>query len=246
MKQALPLFFASLVFSACGTNQPAGLETQPVDRKDSSADGMPHIDASSHVWQAAIQVDAENGWLTALGIPINNKKSVVVNAANGSLGGGGGLDGALCNWAKKNVTGFDAQAWRKGAKSPNQATVPNPLPTGEFAIFDTSFGWIYLAVGPIASNMSSLEEARNKVRNLYANMLVHAHKQHVDRIVLPAISTSIFAGPGKGFSKDEFLQAVYQGMIEGIENFKAQQPGAPMKIILNNWHEKVVQKINPL
>jgi O-acetyl-ADP-ribose deacetylase (regulator of RNase III) len=168
----------------------------------------------------------------------------VVNAANGGLGGGGGIDGALCNWAQVNLS-RPFTTWRAEAKLPNGSIPPNPLPTGDFALFDTPFGWIYLAVGPIARDMHSLDEAKQKVSNLYQNMLDHAYKNNVKRIILPAISTAIFASDGKGFTKKEFIQAVYQAMIEGIENFQKVYPNSKLLIIVNNWDEKVVQKVKP-
>jgi O-acetyl-ADP-ribose deacetylase (regulator of RNase III) len=175
------------------------------------------------------------------GYPKNTRESVVVNAANGGLGGGGGIDGALCSWAQGSL-GRPFTNWRAEAKLPDGSIPPDPLPTGEFALFDTPFGWIYLAVGPMASAMKSLDEAEQKVRNLYQHILEHAHKSNIKRIVLPAISTDIFAKGGKGFTKEEFIQAVYRAMIEGIENFQKAYPASKLLIIVNNWDEKVVQK----
>jgi O-acetyl-ADP-ribose deacetylase (regulator of RNase III) len=165
-----------------------------------------------------------------------------VISATGGLGGGGGIDGALCNWAQVNL-GRPFTTWRAEAKLPNGSIPPNPLPTGDFALFETPFGWIYLAVGPIASAIKSLDEAKQKVSNLYQNMLDHAHKNNVKRIVLPAISTDIFASGGKGFTKEEFIQTVYKAMIEGIKNFQTAYPTSKLLIIVNNWDEKVVQKV---
>jgi O-acetyl-ADP-ribose deacetylase (regulator of RNase III) len=194
-------------------------------------------EAKGNVQQASQWIGASQDWLTPLGIPKNSRESVVVNAANGDLGGGGGIDGALFSWAQSSL-GRPFTKWRVEAKLPNGNPPPNPLPTGDFALFDTQFGWIYLAVGPIAKAMQSLDEAKQKVSNLYYNMLAHAHKDNVKRIVLPAISTDIFADDGKGFTKDEFIDAIFKAMIEGIEKFQKAYPASKLLIIINNWSTK--------
>jgi O-acetyl-ADP-ribose deacetylase (regulator of RNase III) len=197
------------------------------------------------VFKANVHINSSNDWLNKLGIPFNGKESVVVNAANGGLNGGGGIDGALFGWVDKQlISGF--KTWRNGAKMPGGGMVPNPLPTGQFAIFDTPFGWIYLAVGPMASGVSSLEEAKGKVERLYQGILEKAYQDKVKRIVLPAISTAIFAGDGRGFTKEEFIQAIYQAMISAINIFHHTRPGASLQIIVNNWREEVVKEVTNL
>ncbi len=248
----IPICFSVVtVLSACGdskTIRQTGVPTSKTNDQGDPINNKNHEiafpwEAKGPVFKAKVWIGDGEGWLASLGIPKNSQESVVVNAANGGLGGGGGIDGALCKWANTYL-GKPFTTWRVGgAKLPNGSMAPDPLPTGEFALFDTPFGWIYLAVGPIASQVSSLDEAKQKVSTLYKAMLEQANKDKIKRIVLPAISTDIFAGGGKGFSKEAFIKAVYQGMIGGIENFQKDNPTSTLLIIVNNWDPNIVSKV---
>ena len=196
---------------------------------------------TEHVYQADVWVSSDQSWLDKLGITPSTGKAVVVNASNEEVTRpGGGLDGSLANWARS----AGLKPWKNAVLA--DGTPAARLEAGRFALFSTNFGWIYLAVGPRASGVSSLEAAKNKVSELYNNMLCKAQQDGAERIVLPAISTVIFADKGPGFTKEEFIGTIYKGMIQGIASFQQKHPGHILKIILNNWDKKVVEKVKKL
>jgi hypothetical protein len=187
--------------------------------------------------------DATDGWLNQLKVDKSKKKIVIVNASNENITKpGGGLDGALATWAKNNKI----TPWTKPAPQlPSGGPAPTVLSAGQFAVAATNFGDIYLAVGPRPSGVATLAKLVSLLENLYFNMLSKAEQDKRKHIILPAISTKLFAGAGvgsedgKAFSEEEFVDHVYQGMHKGIEKFRADYPGHGFKIILNNWEARV-------
>lgn len=179
-----------------------------------------------------VLVQSDRAWLKQLGLTGN--ENVLVNASNESISfGGGGLNGALTNYASK-VEG--QKAWENLVLPDGSSVTPGKqIAAGEYALSDISFGRIFHAVGPVASATKTLQEAENKVTALYYNMLCRAHNDGVECIVLPAISTAIFAGAGPGFTKAEFIRAMYRAMKQGIDKFEKEHPGYRMSITLNNW-----------
>ena len=102
------------------------------------------------------------------------------------------------------------------------------------------FGKIYQAVGPQASDVSSLKEIEDMLCALYDAMLTKAHSDtDIKHILLPALSVAIFAGSKPGvFTKEEFIYAAYWGMIKGIKKFEKANSGHTLEIILNVWDTK--------
>ena len=100
---------------------------------------------------------------------------------------------------------------------------------------------IYLAVGPQTDQVNTLAETSQMIADLFFNMLLKAHHDGKETIVLCAISTAIFAGPGKekdtgkSFTKENFIDTAYNGAHAGINKFKSDNPASSLKIILNNW-----------
>jgi O-acetyl-ADP-ribose deacetylase (regulator of RNase III) len=198
-----------------------------------------------------------NEWLSKVGIKDKNiRESVVVNAANDHIASpGGGIDGALGKWAEINGT----TPWTKpvailGQPSavtlPDGSKAPSTLEAGKFALFPVSFGDIYLAVGPIASGVKTLEKTKTLVADLYYNILTKAQQDGRKNVVLCAISTAIFAGAGQetetgvSFTKEQFIDSVYEGMYEGIKRFQSQNT-SKLSIVLNNWDNKVIGSLAP-
>jgi len=190
--------------------------------------------------KAYVVIDKTDSWLKPLGITDKTKKeTVVVNAANSNITSpGGGIDGDLGRWAKANGT----TSWTNPVSTlPSGAVAPGQLDAGKFALFSVPFGYIYLAVGPTCGQVKTLEKTRDLLRDLYYNILTKAQQDHMQRVVLCAISTAIFAGAGtesetgKKFTKVEFQQSVYKGAKRGIAKFQHEHPNHTLQIILNNW-----------
>ena len=118
---------------------------------------------------------------------------------------------------------------------------------GTYVISTIQFGKIYHAVGPRAANTTSLTISSNTVRDLYHNMLAQANQDKaIQAIVLPAIATGIFASAGKGFTEQEFIATIYQGMQAGICAFLKDCPDHSFTIILNSWDKEYVAHISAL
>ncbi|MHB9147777.1 MAG: macro domain-containing protein [Candidatus Amoebophilus sp.] len=207
-------------------------------------------DITENIYKAAVQINQTDNWLNQLGIDKTKEETVVVNASNSYIKSpGGGIDGALGSWARANNT----TPWTKPAPLlPNGNNAPDRLNAGEFALFSVSFGHIYLAIGPMASQVQSLKKSRDLIANLYYNILVQAKQDNKKCVVLCAISTQIFAADGKetdtgkAFTKAEFVINAYEGMKQGIAQFQQEDPKHTLKIILNNWDETVVDQVKPL
>lgn len=188
--------------------------------------GLSTTSEAGKVSLAAVKVTSDKSWLAPLGLE-GQANSVMVNTSNESFSfGGGGLNGALCVYVRSQES---QKAWKNLVK-PDQ-----PAGAGQYAISDARFGKIYHAIGPRARTTNSLQEAQDTVKTLYDNMLCRAHQDMVERIVLPAIATDIFAGQGTGFTKAQFIAAMYEGMYLGIQQFLGQYPNHAMRILLNNW-----------
>jgi O-acetyl-ADP-ribose deacetylase (regulator of RNase III) len=251
MKHVVILFLIFILSAgSCQSNKP-GSGKKPTDitpkqdkvipKEGQKKEDLAPWESTGNVRKASQWIDDKIDWLTPLGIS-KTTKSIVVNASNENvLSPGGGIDGALGGWAKT----VGLKPWQ-GATLPNGSPVTGSLEPGKFAIFKVPFGALYLAVGPRASAVNSLEEAKKYVSTLYTNMLNKANHDGAERIVLPAISTAIFAGDGKGFSKKEFIKAIYEAMIKGIEEFQKNNSNSQLLIIVNNWDPNLVQNITAL
>ena len=180
-----------------------------------------------------VWIKRDLAWINELDLA--GEKNVMVNAANERISPGGGIDGALHDSVKAMNTTSPPADWQPVfLPTGGAATV---LQAGAYAISGADYECknikfkIYHAVGPRASGTVDLAAAQGKVKTLYYDMLAKAHGDGVKRIVLPAISTVIFAGAGPGFTKAQFIVAMY----EGIQKFVTEQAAHDMVIVLNNW-----------
>lgn len=112
---------------------------------------------------------------------------VVVNAANSSLLGGGGVDGAIHR--------AGGPAIRKECEALRASRYPDGLPTGQ-AVATTAgqlpARWVVHTVGPV---WSSSEDRGELLRSCYANSLVVADELKATTIAFPLISAGIYGWP---------------------------------------------------
>ncbi|MGC2237291.1 MAG: O-acetyl-ADP-ribose deacetylase [Pyrinomonadaceae bacterium] len=115
----------------------------------------------------------------------------IVNAANSTLLGGGGVDGAIHRAGGRQILAECEEIRR--------SQYPNGLPTGEVVI--TTGGnlparFVIHTVGPIFGRDKSIEA--EQLANCYTNSLALAAENDLRTIAFPSISTGAF-----GYPKDE-------------------------------------------
>ncbi len=137
-----------------------------------------------------------------LGDITKEKCDAIVNAANSSLTGGGGVDGAI-----HSVGGIEIL---RECREIRKTQYPNGLPTGEAVI--TGSGklktkYVIHTVGPIWSG-GKLSE-KELLENCYNNSLELAVKHKIRTIAFPSISTGIY-----GYPMDKAAKVAYKTVIE--------------------------------
>ena len=122
----------------------------------------------------------------------------IVNAANSSLMGGGGVDGAIHRAGGVKIL--------EECKELRRVQYPDGLPTGECAV--THAGnlpskYVIHTVGPIYHQCK--EECGSLLASCYANALKMAVELKCKDIAFPAISTGIY-----GYPKEKAARIAYQ------------------------------------
>ncbi|MGB5964607.1 MAG: O-acetyl-ADP-ribose deacetylase [Sulfurimonadaceae bacterium] len=116
------------------------------------------------------------------------KVCAIVNAANASLLGGGGVDGAIHAAGGSEIL--------QACRNIRESDYPDGLPTGEAVV--TTAGkmrasYVIHTVGPIYPQCKSACE--QLLKNAYTNSMKRALEMGCDSIAFPAISTGIYGYP---------------------------------------------------
>ncbi len=112
----------------------------------------------------------------------------IVNAANSTLLGGGGVDGAIHEAAGEHLTN-ECRAIRR-------TKYPNGLPTGEAVITsggDLAAAYVIHTVGPIYGSNQGRDA--QMLSDCYVNCLRLAAENKIQTVSFPSISTGAFGYP---------------------------------------------------
>ena len=126
--------------------------------------------------------------VVTLGDITEQEVDAIVNAANKSLMGGAGVDGAIHSKGGPSIL--------EECKRIREETYPDGLPTGEAVITtggDLPAKHVIHTVGPIFGQHGGEEE--RLLTSCYRNCLLLAAKHQLKSIAFPAISTGVYGYP---------------------------------------------------
>ncbi len=147
--------------------------------------------------------------LVKVGDITREEVDAIVNAANSSLLGGGGVDGAIHR--------AGGPAILEACRRIRATTHPKGLPTGEAVI--TPGGslparHVIHTVGPIYGRHGG--EEPKLLAACYANCLALAARHELATIAVPAISTGVY-----GYPKDEAARVALAAILESLGKHEA-------------------------
>jgi len=117
----------------------------------------------------------------------------IVNAANKSLQGGGGVDGAIHRAAGPELLA--------ACRELRRTSWPDGLPVGEVAMtpgFRLPVSHVIHTVGPV---FAKSQDRSSQLADCYRNALRLAGKHQFTRLAFPAISTGIYGYPADAAAK---------------------------------------------
>ncbi len=150
--------------------------------------------------------------LVKIGDITQEKVDAIVNAANSTLLGGGGVDGAIHDAGGEDIM--------KACEEIRKTVYPKGLPTGKAVI--TTGGklpanFVIHTVGPIRG--IDKENEAVQLADCYKNSLQLAVENNLETIAFPAISTGAY-----GYPKDEAAKIVSRAIKEFLaENTRIKQ-----------------------
>ncbi|PKB25722.1 O-acetyl-ADP-ribose deacetylase (regulator of RNase III) [Novosphingobium kunmingense] len=153
------------------------------------------------------------GSITQLGV------DAIVNAANSSLLGGGGVDGAIHRAAGP---GLLAECRTLGGCRPGEAKIT--------AGYDLPARHVIHTVGPVWQDGERGEEA--VLRDCYRSSLAVAAENAVRTIAFPAISTGIF-----GYPREDAARVA----VTSVRDAVAAAPGAFHEVLFVCFSDEMVQ-----
>ena len=128
---------------------------------------------------------------------------LIVNAANSSLLGGGGVDGAIHRRGGPAIL--------EACRELRRTRYPGGLPTGE-AVLTTAGNlparFVAHTVGPI---WGENERAAKLLASCYRNCLALAAGQGLESVAFPAISTGVY-----GYPKDQAAEVASQAIADAL------------------------------
>ncbi|BDY13269.1 O-acetyl-ADP-ribose deacetylase [Hydrogenimonas cancrithermarum] len=142
----------------------------------------------------------------------------IVNAANSSLMGGGGVDGAIHR--------AGGPAILEACREIRRTKYPDGLPTGEAVATtagDLPAKYVVHTVGPIWGRCG--DRCDELLANAYGNSLKVAAELGCDSVVFPAISTGVY-----GFPPERAAQIAYRTVRE----FLKEHPGMEVTFIFHS------------
>jgi len=152
----------------------------------------------------------------------NENVCAIVNAANSSLMGGGGVDGAIHRAGGSQVL--------EACRAIRKDQYPDGLPTGE-AVATTAGAmtadYVIHTVGPVYAQCGN--DCKKLLASCYINSLKIAKELGCKDIAFPAISTAIYRYP-----KEEAAHIAY----EAVEHFLAEGHDIKVRFIFHNTNDE--------
>jgi O-acetyl-ADP-ribose deacetylase (regulator of RNase III) len=146
-----------------------------------------------------------------LGDITDEDADAIVNAANASLSGGGGVDGAIHRAAGTRLM--------EECRRLRRDVLPDGLPTGEAIAmpgYDLPARWVIATVGPVWSEAQA-EHRRPLLASAYRCSLEVADEVGATSIAFPSISTGVYGWPVEDAARVA-VQTVssYRGTVEDV------------------------------